>query len=413
MSADSVITENMNRTPDIEGPIPVTPESHPFASMKHYIVPLDPFSYSYVEEEYFLKGKTAIYETNTDDWTAIKKQGLPYKPRVLVRRPADMSKFSGRVYVDILNATQQYDNEDCWHRSAEWCMANYHGYVGITSKPITAYSLKRFDYKRYQSLNWSNGDLVPMPVVPYNHSIKGTEEGLVWDMFGQLAVLIKYGAGKNLFCGTEVKFIYLCGQSQSGMYLNTFVHYFDPYLQGKDGRKLFDGYLNLVGVNFMRGLIQNAEPAGMMSAMSAMNIRPTGTPFISVTSEGDITLFGSALNEETVKYNTANSNVTGNKRRHYDIAGSPHCDVLCTKRPCLDDIKVMGFSTIPTDFYIIALIEKLHIWASTGVAPEIVQPFTIIAKSQNAHGKINPEIQAARDPTNLKKKKKKWVLIGN
>ena len=30
--------------------------------------------------------------------------------------------FSGRVYVDIMNATQGYDIEDLWHRIYLWCM---------------------------------------------------------------------------------------------------------------------------------------------------------------------------------------------------------------------------------------------------------------------------------------------------
>lgn len=159
MGAGVMIKESFANIPSIEGPIKVTEKSHPFCAMEYSRTPLKLEEYGYLEEEYFLTGHANIYDTDETDEVVVFKQNLPYKTRILVRRPQDCRKYSGRVYVDIMNATQGYDIEDLWHRNYLWCMENGHAYVGITSKPVNVLALKNFDYDRYRTLNcrWKNG----------------------------------------------------------------------------------------------------------------------------------------------------------------------------------------------------------------------------------------------------------------
>ena len=164
MKDASIIWETMRQMPKVEGPITVTENSHPFCAMEYSREPLDLKQFDYLEEEYFLTGIANVYDTDEQDFPIVAKKGLPYKNRILVRRPRLKGKFSGRVYVDIMNATQGYDIEDLWHRNYLWCMEHGHAYVGITSKPVNVLSLKNFDYERYGQLDWSNGEVTPSPV---------------------------------------------------------------------------------------------------------------------------------------------------------------------------------------------------------------------------------------------------------
>ena len=47
----------------------------------------------------------------------VREAGLPYTNRILVRTPENPEDFNGKVYVDILNASDKYDNESLWRRA--------------------------------------------------------------------------------------------------------------------------------------------------------------------------------------------------------------------------------------------------------------------------------------------------------
>jgi len=385
MVANKIIQKTMTLIPKIEGPIPVNEWSHPFCAMAHSRKPLKLEDYGYVEEEYFLSGKANIYDSDENDQPVVIKEGICYKNRILLRKPADSKKFSGRVYIDILNATQNYDIEDLWHRMYLWCMEHGHGYIGITSKPVNVMSLKYFDYERYKSLDWSNGDLVPQPAILRYASIPGTEEGLIWDMLGQLCSLVRYGGRNNSFDGAKVDYIYLTGQSQSGAYLNTFIHYFDQYAKDEKERSLFDGYFNIVGALVQRRIRQEDEIGPLR--LVGRHIRPTSVPFISISSEGDLSLFNLFFEGDLLKLKIENKNEPHDKCRYYEIAGAPHTDIVCpvlsdieeirkTRQPLpnLDEKLLNTLNDFPTEYYICGLLEKLHIWASKKIAPPEVEP---------------------------------------
>jgi len=116
MNIESIIREYACKDILVEGPIEVTEDSYPFDSMKHCRVPYDLGDLGYCEEEYFISGYANVYDDDGCGNIVIKKSGLPYKTRVLVRKPLEKEKFSGRVYLDILNATNGYDHEDLWTR---------------------------------------------------------------------------------------------------------------------------------------------------------------------------------------------------------------------------------------------------------------------------------------------------------
>lgn len=397
MNIKYIVNESAHLIPQVEGPIKVTEKSHPFCAMKYSREPLDLKEFGYIEEEYFIQGQANVYDEDGEDNIHLYKEGVNYKNRIIIRRPENSKKFSGRVYMDILNATQRYDIEDLWHRTYLWCMENGHAYVGITSKPVNVMSLKNFDYERYKSLNWSNGESIPFPTVSNSDTIPGTEEGLVWDIISQTGNLIRIRGINNIignntrcdaehsFDGWETKELYLCGQSQSGSYLNTYISYFDSIISIGSGR-IFDGYMNIVGAFVQRSLRQRNYVGPLKLQLRHMH--PCTLPFICFSSEADLTLFKMFLDrDDLLDVSIENKNEIGNRCRYYEISETPHTDIICPILTSLDEIKKTGarlpslsdnlvnsINDIHTEYYICGLLEKLHKWAMAAQAPEVVTP---------------------------------------
>lgn len=370
---DELVVNSINHFPEFSEEIPVTEDSHPFSSHAYIREPLDLEAYGYVEEEYFVSGTANVYEGAES--LNIKHEALPYKNRILVRKPK-AEKFSGRVFVDIYNASNGYDIEDVWRRSYQYMLENNHIYIGVTAKPINVLSLKNFDYNRYKSLNWASKEPAAMPsTVNESMSIPGTEEGLVWDILSQLGHSIRNGKAEFLN-GYNVENLYLTGQSQSGMYLNTYVYYFHKYLE-----EIFDGYLNVVGAGVMRELDQLDNPVSLFSAKTQLIPKELKTPFILLSSEGDINLFKPFGERESV---LTDFDQTDGKIRHYELTSSPHTDpasplipnnseIVKTKNPpkILDGEYNYTINDIQLAYYVNSSLEWLHNWAVSGVEPPV------------------------------------------
>jgi hypothetical protein len=220
--------------------VPVTKTSHPFATAEGHC---RLSQIGYVEDEYFMSGTANVYTEKEDFRPEILFPDAPYTTRLLVRRPADLKRFSGNVVVEILNATAMQDIDRMWVDSWKFFTRNGDIYVGITSKGHVVDALKKFDLERYAPISWAN----PLPdrVAPSNHDrfpfLPQYESGLIWDMLTDLAELLrgqselnplrKYGPNKR----------YLLGWSQSGSYLCRYVRSFDDYNTEK--APAYDGYL--------------------------------------------------------------------------------------------------------------------------------------------------------------------------
>ncbi|MCZ0717528.1 alpha/beta hydrolase domain-containing protein [Aerococcus kribbianus] len=365
------INDTIKQNISQEGPIPITQDSHPFSANAFARQPVDLTAYKYKEEEYFISGKANIYQG--EKVAEVKYSNQPYKTRIMIRKP-NPDHFSGRVYLDIYNASNGYDIEDVWRRSYQYYLENGHIYIGITSKPINVLSLKNFDYNRYQSLNWSSPETAPMPTtISPTMSIPGTEEGLIWDIISQLGYAIK----NNLLEGLSnypVQELYLTGQSQSGMYLNSYVYYFHQFVEN-----IFDGYLNVVGAGVMRDLNQYENPNSFFSSKKQLLPKQLKRPFILLSSQGDINLFESMVNRNQV---LSEINNTLEPIRHYELASSPHTDpasplipdnseIVKTKNPAklLDGEYNYTVNNIQLAYYVNSCLEALHKWAQEDYCP--------------------------------------------
>jgi hypothetical protein len=143
-------------TPTVEGPIPVTETSHPFAATD---IPLA--NYGYTEEEFYVSGTGYTYNTSgavNVNGSKILTGGpngngtYPFKTRIIVRRPTDPSKFNGKVVAEWENVTAGYDLEANWYGDPYYLLKHGYAFVGIDAQNVGVTNLKKFDPTRYGSL---------------------------------------------------------------------------------------------------------------------------------------------------------------------------------------------------------------------------------------------------------------------
>ncbi|MCK6212288.1 hypothetical protein KZX45_17230 [Georgenia sp. EYE_87] len=332
------VTASLAAVPEVQGPIAETDESYLWSTMERAREPFDVADRGYVEEEYFLSGTANVYD-NAGGELEVVTEDVPYVNNILVRRPAKKSDSSGVVLVDILNASNGFPGEDHWRRMWDWAMAEGHTVIGVTSKPIQVDALKNFDAERYEELTWDVEDVDREPIVadpsdPASFNpfmvVPGAEEGLAWDIFTQVGTLLDSKDGRAVLGGQKAKTVLLMGQSQSGVYLNTYATNFHEAVTEANRGPVFDGYLNTVGAVIERPLRQ-AETDGFVTVPGS---EPAlDVPFITVTSEGDAGLFGAR---------TLAAKDLPENRRHWQVPGTPHTDLLSPVIPADEEIYKAG-----------------------------------------------------------------------
>jgi len=231
--------------------LPVTATSHPFNGALWQNKPIKLASYGYVEREYLVSGNSNVYDwvAGTDYNTRILREGS-YTTRIMVRQPAEMSTWSGRVVIELINSSAGYDWTAIWSALWEQTLAKHDVYIGLTAKPAVIPGMQLLDPERYADLAMDN-PLPPeeqaggtMPGDPdYNTDYsKLYENGLVWDIVTQTGRLLKSTSARNPL-GRPAKLVVLSGESQQGNVLVTYYKWFTPATYLKSGKPIFDGYL--------------------------------------------------------------------------------------------------------------------------------------------------------------------------
>jgi hypothetical protein len=174
----------------------------------------------YAASEFFISGTATSY--GRDGASA------DYTTRIVVLAPTDAEKFNGTVLVEWLNVSGGIDTP------AVWMMAHREiardGYVHVLvsvqkvgvdggGQNITGMdmSLKKQDPERYSSLHHPG-------------------DAYAYDMFSQAGRLVREAAG-DVLGRLEPEFVVAVGESQSAMFLTTYVNSVDAHA------KVYDGFL--------------------------------------------------------------------------------------------------------------------------------------------------------------------------
>ncbi|MBS1819408.1 MAG: hypothetical protein JSU08_15865 [Acidobacteria bacterium] len=304
-------------------PLPVTAESYPFGAADHTRVPTDLKALGYVEEEFLVAGTANVYDWPAPGPAVVRTAGVPYVTRVLIRRPADRTRFSGTAIVEMLNPSNLFDLNLGWAISGKQMARNGDAWVGITAKPVAIQTLKTFNPARYAALAMAN----PLPLSdPANcttvaaDSARETENGLIWDIHTQVGAWLRSRTASNplLYRANAdaphpVQRLYAWGYSQTGSVLYTYVNAIHPLVVKEDGRSMFDAYL--IAVASGPTAINQCAPA-IPAGDPRRFVRDAGVPVVRVMSQSDY-LSGIAARRP-------DSDTPPDLYRNYEIAGAGH-----------------------------------------------------------------------------------------
>jgi hypothetical protein len=296
--------------PKFTGPIPVTADSYPFMDAAHSLVPFDLSKYGYVEQEFIVSGTANVYDWAGDGSLSVKTPNAPYATRILVRRPANASKFSGAVLVEPMGAVRRFDWALMYGYLNEHMMEHGDAYVGITM-PAAADGLKKFNPSRYAAVSFANPD--PGGACP---GAKGgpsaMEEGLRWDMMSQVGALLKAAPAGSPFAGFRVEGIYMTSQFADVVTYLDAVH---SQARLANGKPVYDGYL-LRNPGAPSRISQCGPAPGNNDPRRV--VAKVDVPVIEVVAQGEV--------PDSIAQRRPDSDEPGNRFRRYEVAGAAHID---------------------------------------------------------------------------------------
>ncbi|MCV7077967.1 alpha/beta hydrolase domain-containing protein [Mycobacterium szulgai] len=167
----------------------------------------------YVAEEFFVSGTASSF--GSVPGTA------EYTTRMVVLTPSDPARFNGTVLVEWLNVSGGIDAPAVWMMAHREIIRAGYAYVAVSAQKVGVdggvnllgmdMSLKSQDPARYESLSHPG-------------------DAFSYDIFTQIGDLVRTGLD-----GLSPHRVIALGESQSAMFLTTYVNDVDPHAQSYDG----------------------------------------------------------------------------------------------------------------------------------------------------------------------------------
>ncbi len=270
--------------PVLLGPLPDTRRSG--------VLVWDVSGLDYVAAEYLLSGRADVYRPvcmadapdvasrdNTRDLGArsfsreLIAAAQPFTTRLIVYRPRDVRRFSGRVIVETLHPNGG-GRGLVWDVLHGFFAAHGDAYVAV-QHPLTFPGVKAADPARYGALAASSPTQL-------------------WGMLAQAGAVLK-GGNERLLPGFAVKRLLMTGYSYTGVATATFANYHHSAATLR-GRNLFDAYLPMANAQY---------------------VRPLDVPVMRLSTQSDYNGFGGVDNRRP----------DDDRYRHYEVAGASHVAV--------------------------------------------------------------------------------------
>ena len=335
----------------------------------------------YVVEEYFVAGTATSYtlagEATADGrWTAKPAATAPYVTRVVMVRPIDPKKFNGTVAVEWLNVSAGIDSPPDWSFTHRELLRSGYAYVGV--------SVQRVGIEGGPSMQPGIPPLKKSNPARYG-TLSHPGDAFAYDIFSQAGEAVKHGA---VLGPLKPKRVLALGESQSAMFLTTYVNAIDPLA------KIYDGFLihsRFGGAPVPQAASVPGQPGQRTTA--AIRLRPDlRAPVLTLISETD--LLGNQLNG----FYGARQPDTA-KLRVWEVPGTAHADAYIFTVSAGDNgmqpIKTLAAGWVPVSnllgaklakpinaapqhhYVAMSAVAHLDQWVRTGKAPPKAEPMTV------------------------------------
>ncbi len=290
------------------------------------------------QREYFASGTAYSYratgpESNAGTWKVVPAASASYRTRIVVRTPTDPARFNGTVVVEWLNVSGGGDGAvDSVYLSPELERAGY-AWVGVSAQAVGVDNLRQEDPARYGSLTH--------PGDQYSY-----------DIYTQVGRALVAGGKANPLAPLHPRRLLAVGESQSAIYLTTYVDAVQPLYH------VFDGFL----VHSRAGgavPIPGGSPSGSMLGGSVRIRTDIGVPVLMMITETD-EMFGN--------YYLARQPDT-RFIRLWDIAGASHADSFIVAPSELQSLGCTSIDEAPSHFVFEAALSAIDAWMRSGKPP--------------------------------------------
>ena len=236
-------------------------------------------SVGYAAREFFVSGTASSYaptgEIGPDgDWTVTPSGTADYTTRIVVLTPADRTRFNGTVLVEWLNVSGGIDAPAVWMMAHREILRAGYTYVTVSAQKVGVdggvsltgidMSLKSQDPARY---------------APLSHP----GDAFCYDIFSQAGELVR---ADGVLDGLRAERVIAVGESQSAMFLTTYVNAVDPLA------RVYDGFLvhsRFAGAAPLEG--ESIFDESRSAVPQAVSFRPDQrVPLLTIITETD--LFG-------------------------------------------------------------------------------------------------------------------------
>lgn len=253
--------------------------------------------FKYVTKEYFVSGTA---------------NGQPYKTRIVIRKPADDSKFSGFVLAESMHPS---GNPWVFHFTHTYSMTE--GHIGLEILTSAAQGFTEFNPERYKDL--------------------ATAQGQASEIIAQVGALIKSKQPNNPLAGLNVRKMILTGSSASA---GVMVNYLPTHMVQRlsDMKPIYDGF---------------------MPTSNGGNLRLIDVPMIQVPTMRE-TMNGATTRQD--------GDAPGNQFRVYEFAGMAHIDSRDAAAYYPDPCK-LPISRFPLAAYMSVALNHLWQWLDMGTVP--------------------------------------------
>jgi hypothetical protein len=188
-------------------------------------------SLGYVTEEFFISGTASSYsptgELNPDGRWGVTPSGTgDYTTRIVVLTPVDRARFNGTVLVEWLNVSGGIDAPALWMMAHREILRAGYAYVAVSAQRVGVeggpsllaldMSLKSQDPTRYASLRHPG-------------------DAFSYDIFSQIGGLVRNAEHHSVLGELRVEHVVAVGESQSAMFLTTYINAVDPLAKSYDG----------------------------------------------------------------------------------------------------------------------------------------------------------------------------------
>lgn len=239
-------------------------------------------SVGYAAREYFISGTATSYAANSDlgpdgQWDVTPSATADYTTRIVVLTPTDPARFNGTALVEWLNVSGGIDAPAVWMMAHREILRAGYAYVAVSVQKVGVdggINMLGFDMSLKSQNPTRYGDL----------SHPG--DAFAYDIYSQIGSLVRDSDG--LLGDLAAAHVVAVGESQSAMFLTTYVNAVDPLAQ------VYDGFL-------VHSRFGPAAPLGegsvfdelQSTATQAIKFRPDlRVPLLTVITETD--LFGTA-----------------------------------------------------------------------------------------------------------------------